>query len=157
MLLPWHLPCVLVQNVGDNKSTSALLDKGVEKSPSKSRQPRKVDLRARYWAFLFENLRRAVGEIYLTCESDQSVVECRVRHCLCMSYSLLNMKSELDNMFCCSLLICIYWVFKLVLQILFSISAEGGTDDVGQLRSWFQGSYRLDPAARKIREHWRSK
>uniref|UniRef100_A0A8C6WNE4 S-phase cyclin A-associated protein in the ER n=1 Tax=Neogobius melanostomus TaxID=47308 RepID=A0A8C6WNE4_9GOBI len=62
---------------GDGKSTSALLDKGVEKSPSKGRQPRKVDLRARYWAFLFENLRRAVDEIYVTCESDQSVVECR--------------------------------------------------------------------------------
>ncbi|KAK7891559.1 hypothetical protein WMY93_023522 [Mugilogobius chulae] len=70
---------VWLQNAGiDSKSTaSALLDKGVEKSPSKSRQPRKVDLRARYWAFLFENLRRAVDEIYVTCESDQSVVECR--------------------------------------------------------------------------------
>uniref|UniRef100_A0A674MYX6 S-phase cyclin A-associated protein in the ER n=1 Tax=Takifugu rubripes TaxID=31033 RepID=A0A674MYX6_TAKRU len=52
-------------------------DKGAEKSPSKTRQPRKVDLRARYWAFLFDNLRRAVDEIYVTCESDQSVVECR--------------------------------------------------------------------------------
>uniref|UniRef100_A0A674NH85 S-phase cyclin A-associated protein in the ER n=1 Tax=Takifugu rubripes TaxID=31033 RepID=A0A674NH85_TAKRU len=51
--------------------------KGAEKSPSKTRQPRKVDLRARYWAFLFDNLRRAVDEIYVTCESDQSVVECR--------------------------------------------------------------------------------
>ncbi|XP_043933400.1 S phase cyclin A-associated protein in the endoplasmic reticulum [Protopterus annectens] len=49
----------------------------IEKSPTKSRQPRKVDLRARYWAFLFENLRRAVDEIYVTCESDQSVVECK--------------------------------------------------------------------------------
>ncbi|XP_055078235.1 S phase cyclin A-associated protein in the endoplasmic reticulum [Periophthalmus magnuspinnatus] len=66
------------KNVGvDSKSASVLLDKGVEKSPSKNRQPRKVDLRARYWAFLFENLRRAVDEIYVTCESDQSVVECR--------------------------------------------------------------------------------
>ncbi|XP_051548236.1 S phase cyclin A-associated protein in the endoplasmic reticulum-like isoform X4 [Myxocyprinus asiaticus] len=55
----------------------SILDKGVEKSPTKTRQPRKVDLRARYWAFLFDNLRRAVDEIYVTCESDQSVVECR--------------------------------------------------------------------------------
>ncbi|KAG1939380.1 S phase cyclin A-associated protein in the endoplasmic reticulum [Pimephales promelas] len=54
-----------------------ILDKGSEKSPTKTRQPRKVDLRARYWAFLFDNLRRAVDEIYVTCESDQSVVECR--------------------------------------------------------------------------------
>uniref|UniRef100_A0A8C8GBV2 C2H2-type domain-containing protein n=1 Tax=Oncorhynchus tshawytscha TaxID=74940 RepID=A0A8C8GBV2_ONCTS len=62
----------------DSKSTAgALLEKGAEKSPSKARQPRKVDLRARYWAFLFDNLRRAVDEIYVTCESDQSVVECK--------------------------------------------------------------------------------
>lgn len=68
------------QNAGlDNKGAAgALLDKGAEKSPTKARQPRKVDLRARYWAFLFDNLRRAVDEIYVTCESDQSVVECRV-------------------------------------------------------------------------------
>ncbi|KAM9502889.1 S phase cyclin A-associated protein in the endoplasmic reticulum-like isoform 5-T5 [Salvelinus alpinus] len=67
------------QNTGlDNKSTAgALLDKGAEKSPTKAKQPRKVDLRARYWAFLFDNLRRAVDEIYVTCESDQSVVECK--------------------------------------------------------------------------------
>uniref|UniRef100_A0A3Q4N241 S-phase cyclin A-associated protein in the ER n=1 Tax=Neolamprologus brichardi TaxID=32507 RepID=A0A3Q4N241_NEOBR len=62
----------------ENKGTAgALLEKGPEKSPSKVRQPRKVDLRARYWAFLFDNLRRAVDEIYVTCESDQSVLECK--------------------------------------------------------------------------------
>ncbi|CAJ1056721.1 S phase cyclin A-associated protein in the endoplasmic reticulum isoform X3 [Xyrichtys novacula] len=67
------------QNAGVEikNSAGALLDKGPEKSPTKTRQPRKVDLRARYWAFLFDNLRRAVDEIYVTCESDQSVVECR--------------------------------------------------------------------------------
>ncbi|KAI5100474.1 S phase cyclin A-associated protein in the endoplasmic reticulum isoform X1 [Silurus meridionalis] len=58
-------------------AAGSMLDKGAEKSPTKSRQPRKVDLRARYWAFLFDNLRRAVDEIYVTCESDQSVVECK--------------------------------------------------------------------------------
>uniref|UniRef100_A0A665VLG2 U1-type domain-containing protein n=1 Tax=Echeneis naucrates TaxID=173247 RepID=A0A665VLG2_ECHNA len=62
----------------ESKGTAGvLLDKGAEKSPTKARQPRKVDLRARYWAFLFDNLRRAVDEIYVTCESDQSVVECK--------------------------------------------------------------------------------
>ncbi|KAG7323992.1 hypothetical protein KOW79_012008 [Hemibagrus wyckioides] len=58
-------------------ATASMLEKGAEKSPTKARQPRKVDLRARYWAFLFDNLRRAVDEIYVTCESDQSVVECK--------------------------------------------------------------------------------
>uniref|UniRef100_A0A8C6YI10 S-phase cyclin A associated protein in the ER n=1 Tax=Nothoprocta perdicaria TaxID=30464 RepID=A0A8C6YI10_NOTPE len=62
----------------DCKLTAAASgDKNFDKSPTKTRQPRKVDLRARYWAFLFDNLRRAVDEIYVTCESDQSVVECK--------------------------------------------------------------------------------
>ncbi|KAM6926099.1 S phase cyclin A-associated protein in the endoplasmic reticulum isoform 4-T4 [Lycodopsis pacificus] len=62
----------------ENKGTAGVSsDKGPEKSPTKARLPRKVDLRARYWAFLFDNLRRAVDEIYVTCESDQSVVECK--------------------------------------------------------------------------------
>ncbi|XP_034968063.2 S phase cyclin A-associated protein in the endoplasmic reticulum isoform X2 [Zootoca vivipara] len=61
----------------DCKITSAAGEKNFDKSPTKTRQPRKVDLRARYWAFLFDNLRRAVDEIYVTCESDQSVVECK--------------------------------------------------------------------------------
>ncbi|KAM3927475.1 S phase cyclin A-associated protein in the endoplasmic reticulum isoform 2-T2 [Leptodactylus fuscus] len=58
-------------------SVNSTNDKNQDKSPSKTRLPRKVDLRARYWAFLFDNLRRAVDEIYVTCESDQSVVECK--------------------------------------------------------------------------------
>ncbi|XP_056428910.1 S phase cyclin A-associated protein in the endoplasmic reticulum isoform X2 [Hyla sarda] len=58
-------------------SVNSANDKSQYKSPSKTRLPRKVDLRARYWAFLFDNLRRAVDEIYVTCESDQSVVECK--------------------------------------------------------------------------------
>lgn len=59
------------------KITSVAGDKNFDKSPTKTRHPRKIDLRARYWAFLFDNLRRAVDEIYETCESDQSVVECK--------------------------------------------------------------------------------
>ncbi|XP_024911820.1 S phase cyclin A-associated protein in the endoplasmic reticulum isoform X2 [Cynoglossus semilaevis] len=64
-------------NVEHKVSVGALLDKGPEKSPIKVKHPRKVDLRAHYWAFLFDNLRRAVDQIYVTCESDQSVVECK--------------------------------------------------------------------------------
>uniref|UniRef100_A0A8D3DI04 S-phase cyclin A-associated protein in the ER n=1 Tax=Scophthalmus maximus TaxID=52904 RepID=A0A8D3DI04_SCOMX len=78
-LIAWSRHANRNGNAGvENKGTAGgLLDKGAEKSPTKVRQPRKVDLRARYWAFLFDNLRRAVDEIYVTCESDQSVVECK--------------------------------------------------------------------------------
>ncbi|KAG8186344.1 hypothetical protein JTE90_005872 [Oedothorax gibbosus] len=44
------------------------------RSASAGRNPEK-DLRARYWTFLFENLHRAVDEIYQTCEMDESIVE----------------------------------------------------------------------------------
>lgn len=37
------------------------------------------NLRARYWSYLFDNFHRAVDEIYLTCENDESVLECKVR------------------------------------------------------------------------------
>ncbi|XP_039270648.2 S phase cyclin A-associated protein in the endoplasmic reticulum-like isoform X1 [Styela clava] len=46
-------------------------------SRSSSVGKKQTSIRARYWAYLFENLRRAVDEIYATCETDQSVVECK--------------------------------------------------------------------------------
>ncbi|XP_074174285.1 S phase cyclin A-associated protein in the endoplasmic reticulum isoform X15 [Rhinolophus sinicus] len=69
---------MMMNTAVDCKITSSTTgDKQFDKSPTKTRHPRKIDLRARYWAFLFDNLRRAVDEIYVTCESDQSVVECK--------------------------------------------------------------------------------
>ncbi|XP_076464959.1 S phase cyclin A-associated protein in the endoplasmic reticulum-like isoform X2 [Babylonia areolata] len=49
------------------------------KSPCSEHGPKKnsVDLRARYWKFLFDNFQRAVDAIYQTCEQDESVVECK--------------------------------------------------------------------------------
>jgi len=38
---------------------------------------KKISFRARYWGYLFDNLKRAVDEIYATCQSDSSVVECK--------------------------------------------------------------------------------
>ncbi|XP_041464189.1 S phase cyclin A-associated protein in the endoplasmic reticulum-like [Lytechinus variegatus] len=56
----------------ERQTTSGSLTPGRKKAIAK-----KVDLRARYWAFLFDNLQRAVDEIYQTCEVDESIVECK--------------------------------------------------------------------------------
>ncbi|XP_075064526.1 S phase cyclin A-associated protein in the endoplasmic reticulum isoform X2 [Mixophyes fleayi] len=72
-----HKPSKQNNSLHCKLNVGSLSEKIQDKSPSKTRLPRKVDLRARYWAFLFDNLRRAVDEIYVTCESDQSVVECK--------------------------------------------------------------------------------
>ena len=40
--------------------------------------PARSNLHARYWSYLFDNLHRAVDEIYCTCEEDESVIECQV-------------------------------------------------------------------------------
>ncbi|CAI9733996.1 phase cyclin A-associated in the endoplasmic reticulum-like isoform X1 [Octopus vulgaris] len=47
------------------------------KSPKSDSSNKRADVRARYWAFLFDNLQRAVDAIYETCEQDESVVECK--------------------------------------------------------------------------------
>ncbi|XP_055477901.1 S phase cyclin A-associated protein in the endoplasmic reticulum isoform X1 [Psammomys obesus] len=77
------------------KITSTAGEKHFDKSPTKARHPRKIDLRARYWAFLFDNLRRAVDEIYVTCESDQSVVECK-EVLMMLDYYVRDFKALID-------------------------------------------------------------
>nr|XP_004660482.2 S phase cyclin A-associated protein in the endoplasmic reticulum isoform X2 [Jaculus jaculus] len=79
----------------DCKITPTAGDKHFDKSPTKTRHPRKIDLRARYWAFLFDNLRRAVDEIYVTCESDQSVVECK-EVLMMLDYYVRDFKALID-------------------------------------------------------------
>lgn len=51
---------------------------GKKRSSRVSKSGARVDLHARYWSYLFDNLHRAVDEIYSTCESDESVLECQV-------------------------------------------------------------------------------
>ena len=43
-----------------------------------SKSPSRLNLHARYWSYLFDNLHRAVDEIYKMCDVDESVVECQV-------------------------------------------------------------------------------
>nr|XP_018670953.1 S phase cyclin A-associated protein in the endoplasmic reticulum isoform X2 [Ciona intestinalis] len=73
------------------------------RSTSGSRRP--VSIRARYWAYLFENLRRAVDEIYATCEVDASIVECKevlliidnYRHEFQALIEWINLQERLEN------------------------------------------------------------
>lgn len=67
------------------------------KSPKSDSGTRKADRRARYWKFLFDNLQRAVDAIYDTCETDESVVECKVlayRNLLCVVCMLLLINKQ---------------------------------------------------------------
>ena len=76
---------------GSSEREASPAQKGGGKSPARSRSGsrklsgsfsgKKNDLRARYWSYLFDNLKRAVDEIYGTCEADESIVECQV-HCM---------------------------------------------------------------------------
>lgn len=56
---------------------------------------KKPDLHCRYWWYLFDNLHRAVDEIYYTCEEDESIVECEVRrHSLPVFYTVQGFSSR---------------------------------------------------------------
>lgn len=70
------------KNGSEKRRTSPRKDKPKarqNRSRSNSANRKKIDLRARYWSYLFDNLKRAVDEIYTTCETDESVVECEVK------------------------------------------------------------------------------
>ena len=75
-----------------------------ETSTKFNEQAKKNDIRARYWGYLFENLRRAVDKIYSTCELDQSILECQetlliieaYRHDFTELKKLLELKKEHD-------------------------------------------------------------
>ena len=70
----------------------------VKKSPG-----RKVkDLHARYWSYLFDNLHRAVDEIYNTCETDESIVECQVCVAIICTCSLVSMPHPTSTLYNCS-------------------------------------------------------
>ena len=65
---------------------------GLGEGKGEARGGSKADVQARYWRYLFDNLFRAVDELYRTCEADSSVLECQVgcrgwereRVCVCV-------------------------------------------------------------------------
>ena len=76
---PHKMSAVFLDADRRNQSASQLT-----RSPATERGQKKkpIDLRTRYWKFLFDNFQRAVDSIYQMCEQDESVVECRVSVCL---------------------------------------------------------------------------
>src|ERR1700722_979490 len=47
-------------------------------TPARQVDSNSSDIRSRYWTFLFDNLKRSIEQIYQTCESDQSPLQCKV-------------------------------------------------------------------------------
>lgn len=61
----------------------------------------KIDLHARYWSYLFDNLHRAVDELYATCEADESPIECQVTcHSEFKLSEILIIFTHTSNYFC---------------------------------------------------------
>ena len=69
---------VLASKMSKNKSRTSSTSSSSTTVASRVRsasvgRDKRSDLQARYWAFLFENVRRAVDDLYMTCESDESI------------------------------------------------------------------------------------
>ena len=59
------------------KKTNVTSPRKKEQQPINTANSSSSDIRDRYWAYLFENLKRSVDEIYRTCENDNSISECK--------------------------------------------------------------------------------
>lgn len=56
-----------------------------------------LELRNRSWAFLFDNLRRNIDEIYQICETDENVYECKVSFVLILLHAFYSTRYEFCN------------------------------------------------------------
>jgi len=137
---------------------SSINTQGERKSKTSARHPSRrakkpVSIRARYWAYLFENLRRAVDEIYTTCEGDANIMECKVvKWDMCRTESITCLLLWI-------LLLCVrtfkrkFWWRPQVVYSNDNIRVvSGNVAGIRQLPTWLSCSNRLDQSAGKIRE-----
>ncbi|CAF0765123.1 unnamed protein product, partial [Brachionus calyciflorus] len=72
---------VQTKNVNSHTNSSTTTPSSINSSKEErshvNTKDKQSDIRARYWAYLFDNLKRAVDEIYKTCENDDSISECK--------------------------------------------------------------------------------
>lgn len=69
-----------VQDVALNEAVCVVAAEEYTDSERRTNLSGKVgNMQARYWSYLFDNLHRAIDEIYCTCEADESIIECQVR------------------------------------------------------------------------------
>ncbi|CAF1081580.1 unnamed protein product [Adineta ricciae] len=70
---------------------------------SYTNEPMTLDIRSRYWTFLFDNLKRSIEQIYQTCESDQNILQCQeivqyLYHC-CKDFERLTKTFQFEPSF----------------------------------------------------------
>lgn len=67
-----------METVEDLTTTSQVTSSNAAVMSDLNKIRKNKDIKARYWSYLLASLKRAIDEIYFTCESDESISSCKV-------------------------------------------------------------------------------